>query len=50
MNGKFVNKINIYNYSEMVLRADTVLTIHNYTQALKTWVDSDLCQRNLEGI
>ena len=40
-----VSKINTYSDNSAL-----ELTQYNYTQVLKIWVDSDLCQRNLEGI
>ena len=40
-----VSKINTYSDNSVL-----ELTQYNYTQVLNIWVDSDLCQRNLEGI
>ena len=40
-----VSKINTYSDNSAL-----ELTQYNYTQVLKIWVDSDLYQRNLEGI
>ena len=40
-----VSKINTYSDNSAL-----ELTQYNYIQVLKIWVDSDLCQRNLEGI
>ena len=40
-----VSKINTYSDNSAL-----ELTQYIYTQVLKIWVDSDLCQRNLEGI
>ena len=43
-----VSKINTYSdNSALELTQYNYTTIHRY---LKIWVDSDLCQRNLEGI
>ena len=40
-----VSNINTYSNNSAL-----ELTQYNYTQVLKIWIDSDLCQRNLEGI
>ena len=40
-----ISKINTYSDNSAL-----ELTQYNYTQVLKIRVDSDLCQRNLEGI
>ena len=40
-----VTKINTYSDNSAL-----ELIQYNYTQVLKIWVDSDLCQRKLEGI
>ena len=46
-NGTVTVVSNINTYSD---NSALELTQYNYTQVLKIWVDSDLCQRNLEGI